>query len=307
VSWLVQARLADVANTVAENTEGVRVVRAFTAEQRQLGLLDEQSRRLRWANVKNIDIRADWAPALENLPRLGTALVLSYGGWLVLHGQLTVGAIVAFSAYVLMLQVPFRMLGMLMMLSRRAAASALRIYEILDEQPEVVDRPGAIDLVECLGDVVFRRRRVRLPETAHRSSAGSISTCARATTVGARRPDGHRQVDDRAPAVPLLRRDRWADPRRQRGRPGPDPDEPPPPCRAGPRRAVPVLGVGARQHRVRKARRHLRGRRGGGQGGARPRVHPGAGGRLRHGGRRARLHAVGRPAASASPSPARCW
>ena len=155
VSWLVQARLADVANTVAENTEGVRVVRAFTAEQRQLGLLDEQSRRLRWANVKNIDIRADWAPALENLPRLGTALVLSYGGWLVLHGQLTVGAIVAFSAYVLMLQVPFRMLGMLMMLSRRAAASALRIYEILDEQPVVLDRPGAIDLVECLGDVRF--------------------------------------------------------------------------------------------------------------------------------------------------------
>jgi ATP-binding cassette subfamily B protein len=155
VSWLVQARLADVANTVAENTEGVRVVRAFTAEQRQLGLLDEQSRRLRWANVKNIDIRSDWAPALENLPRLGTALVLSYGGWLVLHGQLTVGAIVAFSAYVLMLQVPFRMLGMLMMLSRRAAASALRIYEILDERPVIVDRPGAIDLVECLGDVRY--------------------------------------------------------------------------------------------------------------------------------------------------------
>jgi ATP-binding cassette subfamily B protein len=155
VSWLVQARLADVANTVAENTEGIRVVRAFTAEQRQLGLLDEQSRRLRWANIKNIDIRSDWAPALENLPRLGTALVLSYGGWLVLHDQLTVGAIVAFSAYVLMLQVPFRMLGMLMMLSRRAAASALRIYEILDERPVIVDRPGAIDLVECLGDVRF--------------------------------------------------------------------------------------------------------------------------------------------------------
>src|SRR4029453_12231117 len=109
----------------------------------------------RWANIKNIDIRADWAPALENLPRLGTALVLSYGGWLVLHGQLTVGAIVAFSAYVLMLQVPFRMLGMLMMLSRRAAASAPRIYETLAEQPQIVGRPGAIDLVECLGDVVF--------------------------------------------------------------------------------------------------------------------------------------------------------
>ena len=50
-----------------------------------------------------------------------------------------------------MLQAPFQMLGMLIMLGQRASASAKRIYEVLDEQPTVVDRPGAVDLVECRG------------------------------------------------------------------------------------------------------------------------------------------------------------
>jgi ATP-binding cassette subfamily B protein len=155
VSWLWQARLAEVANIVNENTNGVRVVKSFAAEQDQLTKLDEAARGVQWANVKDSQVRATWAPLLENIPRLGSALLLFYGGWLVINGHESLGTIVAFSQYILMLQTPFRSLGMLMMMGRRAAASAGRIYEILDEQPEIVDRPGAVDLVECLGDVVF--------------------------------------------------------------------------------------------------------------------------------------------------------
>ena len=77
--------------------------------------------------------------------------MLLYGGYLAINGQATVGDIVAFNAYVLMLQPPFRLLGMILMMGQRAAASAQRIYEVLDEQPDVVDRPGAVDLVECRG------------------------------------------------------------------------------------------------------------------------------------------------------------
>src|SRR6185437_11290963 len=99
----------------------------------------------------------------ENLPRMGLALVLLYGGWLALHNHATVGTIVAFNAYVLMVQPPFRMLGMIIMLGQRAAASAERIYEILDEQPEIVDRPGAVDLVECRGEVDFDDVRFVFP------------------------------------------------------------------------------------------------------------------------------------------------
>jgi ATP-binding cassette subfamily B protein len=155
VSWLIQSRLADVATVVDENINGVRVVKSFAAEDQQLQHLTGAAMRAEWANVKDADIRAKWSPLLENLPRLGQAIVLFYGGYLAINGQATVGDIIAFNAYVLMLQPPFRQLGMILMMGQRASASAQRIYEVLDEEPDVVDRPGAFDLVECRGDVHF--------------------------------------------------------------------------------------------------------------------------------------------------------
>src|SRR6185437_13879003 len=88
-------------------------------------------------------------------PQVGLALVLLFGGWMVINGHLGVGAILAFNAWLLMLQAPFMMLGMIIMMGQRAAASAERIYEILDERPTVADRPGAVDLVHSDGDVRF--------------------------------------------------------------------------------------------------------------------------------------------------------
>ena len=155
VSWLIQSRLADVATVVDENINGVRVVKSFAAEDQQLQHLTGAAMRAEWANVKDADIRAKWSPLIENLPRLGQAIVLFYGGYLAINGQASVGDIIAFNAYVLMLQPPFRQLGMILMMGQRASASAQRIYEVLDEQPDVVDRPGAVDLVDCAGDVHF--------------------------------------------------------------------------------------------------------------------------------------------------------
>lgn len=156
VSWVVQARLADVATIVEENVTGVRIVKSFAAEAREITKLSRAAHRLRWATVKQVDIRATYAPLLENLPRVGLVLVLFYGGWQVMNDQLTVGAIFAFSAYVVMLQAPFRVLGFLLMLAERARASAGRIYEILDEPPEVADRSDAVDLTAPRGEVEFR-------------------------------------------------------------------------------------------------------------------------------------------------------
>ena len=155
VSWLIQARLAEIATIVDENINGVRVVKSFVAEQRELNVLEEAADKLQWSYVRDADLRAKFTPVVQNLPQVGMALVLLLGGYLVIHGHLGVGAILAFSAYIVMLQAPFQMLGMLVMLSQRAAASAGRIYEVLDEQPSVVDSPLAVDLVDVTGDVVF--------------------------------------------------------------------------------------------------------------------------------------------------------
>ncbi len=153
VSWLIQARLAEVATIVDENVNGVRVVKSFAAEPQQLRALAKAADRVQWAYIKDADLRARWTPAVQNLPQLGLVIVLIFGGYMVIHGHLGIGAILAFNSYLLMMQAPFMMLGMLIMMGQRAAASAGRIYEILDEQPTIIDRPGAIDLLDCRGDV----------------------------------------------------------------------------------------------------------------------------------------------------------
>ncbi len=155
VSWLIQARLAEVATIVEENISGVRVVKSFAAEQPELSALASTADRLQWAYIKNANIRGTWAPTLENLPRVGLAIILLYGGILVIHGHMQVGTLVTFQAYMLLFQPPFRQLGMVIMNGQRASASAKRIFEVLDHQAEIVDRPGAVDLVNCQGRVRF--------------------------------------------------------------------------------------------------------------------------------------------------------
>jgi ATP-binding cassette subfamily B protein len=153
VSWLIQARLADVATIVDENINGVRVVKSFAAEQRELNTLERAADKLQWSYIRDADLRARFTPVVQNLPQVGMAFVLLLGGYLVIHGHLGDGAILAFSLYIVMLQAPFQMLGMLVMLGQRAAASAGRIYEVLDEQPTVVDAPDAVVLTHSRGDV----------------------------------------------------------------------------------------------------------------------------------------------------------
>ncbi len=155
VSWIVSSRQADVATIVDENVSGTRVVKSFAQERSQILELTRAADRLQWAGFKQVDVQARYSPFIQNLPRLGLALVLLYGGWLAVEGHVTVGTILEFNAYVVMLQMPFMMLGFLMMMGQRAAASATRILEVLDEEPKIVNNPGAVDLVDPEGEVLF--------------------------------------------------------------------------------------------------------------------------------------------------------
>ena len=155
ISWILQARLADVATIVDENVNGVRVVKSFAQEEAEINRLADAAERVAWGYVKDARIRAQWSPWLQNLPQLGLAMVLAFGGIMVINGHLAPAAILAFNAYLMMLQAPFMMLGQLVMLGQRAKASAERIFEILDEHPEVVERPGAYDLLDVAGAIDF--------------------------------------------------------------------------------------------------------------------------------------------------------
>jgi len=155
VSWIIQARLAEVATVVDENVSGVRVVKSFAAEEQQLRQLAEAADKVQWGYIKDADLRARFTPLIQNLSQVGLVLVLIFGGYMVIQGSLPYGAILEFNLYLLMMQAPFMMLGMLIMMGQRAAASAERIYEILDEQATIVDQPNAIDLSNSRGEVRF--------------------------------------------------------------------------------------------------------------------------------------------------------
>jgi ATP-binding cassette subfamily B protein len=163
LSWVTQGRMAEVAMVVDENINGTRVVKSFAAEYDQIALLSRVADRLRWSATALIEARARFNPLIEALPRLGMALVLFYGGHLVINGEIGVGSLLAFSAYVTMISVPFRMFGFVLLQAQRAAASALRIYEILDEKPAIVDRPGARPISDPRGRVEFRNVTFRYP------------------------------------------------------------------------------------------------------------------------------------------------
>ena len=155
LSWIVQSRQAEVATIVDENVQGVRVVKAFAAEESQIRELARSAERLRWANLRLIRSRATYNPIIENLPRVGLALVLAVGGIQAIDGRVAVGDLVSFSLYIVILALPFRFLGLLLVLGQRARASAGRIFEVLDERAEVTERPGAVDLVDAAGQVRF--------------------------------------------------------------------------------------------------------------------------------------------------------
>ena len=153
ISWITQARLADVATIVDENVNGVRVVKSFAQEEAEINRLADAAEGVAWSYIKDAQLRGIWSPWVQNLPQLGLALVLFFGGIMVMQGHLQIGAILAFNAYLLMLQAPFMMLGQLVMMGQRAKASAERIFEILDESPEIAERPGAYDLSVTEGRV----------------------------------------------------------------------------------------------------------------------------------------------------------
>ncbi len=163
LSWVVQARQAEVATIVDENIQGARVVKAFAQEENQVQHLAQAARRLRWAGTALADARARNAPLMEALPRLGLALVLLFGGIRVLDGSIQIGQLVTFSTFVLMLATPFRLVGFILIQWQRAGAAAVRVFEILDEHPEVTEPIDPKHLVDPEGRVIFDSVRFAYP------------------------------------------------------------------------------------------------------------------------------------------------
>ncbi len=142
----IQRESAELASVVEESVSGVRVVKGFGAETVQSSRLRREADDVYDASMEATSVRSRFLPAMELLPNIGLILVLGYGGHQVLNGSLSVGALVAFTAYIVLLIWPLRMLGMIIAASQRASASAHRVHEILSTDPTIVDPPHPVHL-----------------------------------------------------------------------------------------------------------------------------------------------------------------
>jgi ATP-binding cassette subfamily B protein len=142
----IQQESAELAAVVEETVAGVRVVKGFGAEPVQAARLRTTADAVYDRSMEAARVRATFLPALELLPNLGLIATLGYGGHQVIDGSLSIGELVAFNVYVVMLIWPLRMLGMIIAQGQRSAAAAERVQEILDTAPVIVDSPNGREL-----------------------------------------------------------------------------------------------------------------------------------------------------------------
>jgi ATP-binding cassette subfamily B protein len=141
-----QQRIAELTAEAEENISGVRVVKAFAQEQRQLDRFGDSVERVFHQQLTATKIQALYQPLISFLPNLGLAAILLVGGREVINGSLTVGQFTAFYAYLLMLISPMRTLGYMLGSAQRATASGARIFQILDRAPRITapENPPAL-------------------------------------------------------------------------------------------------------------------------------------------------------------------
>jgi ABC-type multidrug transport system fused ATPase/permease subunit len=152
----VQQRIAELTAEAEENISGVRVVKAFAQEARQLARFRRSVRRVFDQSMVSTRLRAYYNPFIGFLPNLSLAAVLLIGGRQAANGSITVGEFVAFYGYVTLLTSPVRMLGIALGMAQRAVASGARVFELLDREPRLVQPPDARPLPEGGGRVELR-------------------------------------------------------------------------------------------------------------------------------------------------------
>ncbi|MGJ7906858.1 ABC transporter ATP-binding protein [Actinopolyspora sp. H202] len=147
-TWSAQQRAADVAEQVEETISGVRVVKGFGQESREVSGMIGRARRLFAERMRAARVTAPPTAHLTALPLAGQVCVLGLGGWLALRGQVSVGTFIAFASYLTMLAAPARMLSNVLIQAQHARAGMERLHDVIDSQPEVTDAPDAVNLPE---------------------------------------------------------------------------------------------------------------------------------------------------------------
>jgi ATP-binding cassette subfamily B protein len=151
VSRRVQDQQGDLTTLIEEAAAGIRVVKAFGRAPLVGARFASSARRLRGSAVESSNLRAVFWSLIDLVPNVTLAAVLVVGALAVGRGSLSLGGLVAFTSLVLMLVWPVESLGWILAGAQEAETAARRVFEVLDTEPAVADRPGAVALVSPRG------------------------------------------------------------------------------------------------------------------------------------------------------------
>jgi ABC-type multidrug transport system fused ATPase/permease subunit len=148
-------KLGAVTAYLQETLSGVRIVRAFGQEERHKARLAELNAEYRDVNMRTVVLNAAYFPAVELLSALATAVILLYGGSRAIDGAVSIGVLVAFVGYLSNFFDPIQQLSQLYTTYQAGMAALDKIFELLDEEPDLADAPDAVDLPPLRGEIEF--------------------------------------------------------------------------------------------------------------------------------------------------------
>src|SRR6266516_1550492 len=166
----VRERLGLVTATLAEDIAGMRMVQAFTREQQNMRNFRTVTERYRESNMETVVLNGWYFPFVDLLSSVALAIVLGYGGHLYFNSDVTIGTLFAFMLYVQNFFDPVQQLSQLYGTFLSATAALDKIVDVLDQEPEITDRPESIDLPRVDGNVAFEDVRFGYgdgPEVLH--------------------------------------------------------------------------------------------------------------------------------------------
>jgi ATP-binding cassette, subfamily B, multidrug efflux pump len=159
----VQEQLSNLNAVLQENLLGIRVVKAFVRESREKSRYTTLNDALLKANMKTISGIHNTFPFIFLLSNLVTLAVFAYGGAEVIGGRFSIGELVAFNSYLALILQPILLIGFAAPAIAQSAASAERVYEVVDAEVEIRDRPGAVPFDTCGGRITFENVSFRYP------------------------------------------------------------------------------------------------------------------------------------------------
>ncbi len=146
-------KIANITAYLQETLSGVRVVRSFAQEPRHLKRMSALNEENRQANMATVYLNAAYFPAVELLSAIGTGVILLYGGYLAVEGHIEIGVVVAFVGYLNAFFDPIQQISQLYTTYQQGMAALDKIFELLETQPDMVDKPGALDPGRIRGEI----------------------------------------------------------------------------------------------------------------------------------------------------------